>query len=580
MRFPAGGTGPPSGPPFEPAPAGARRGKSPAAGPKPRGNGSANAYVTGPGLSTRSSFAAPSSPFAGFMSPAPPPEPTPGENARPGEPGAGPCAAAISASVRDAGCGLFWLDEELRVRRANAAFARIAGRSEAALIGVPIAEIDPGWPHGPAAEAFGRLRARSSAGHATRLRRPGGDLAPVQMHVNLLTVAGFETLFGVAVDARDRQAAEDALARTQARYRSLVEDSPELVSRWVPGGALTFANRAYRAFFGLPAGAARGEARGDRPRGDRPHGGADPPAYNVYDGYDNAAHALFDRQIRTLTPRSPVARVVIPVRRRDGALRQVEWAERAFFDAGGELMEMQSVGRDVTERLEADARLAESERRHRTVLDDLAEMVNRFRPADGLITYANRAFLQAKGAPEGEIVGRMTIFDHLSTEAAATARAQLAAVTPAAPSVRALLPLPGPDGATRWEEWTNRAVFAAPDPERPGEPRPVIEFQSVGRDVTAELAYRDRCAEREQALAELAKLSPREREVLRAVARGDTNRATAERLGITERTVEKHRGAAMRKLGVRSAAELVRAAIAAEDGDRPPPPGRITLRPR
>ena len=515
------------------------------------------------------------------MSPAPLPEPTPEGNARPGEPETGPCAAAISASVRDAGCGLFWLDEELRVRRANAAFARIAGRSEAALIGVPIAEIDPGWPHGPAAEAFGRLRSRPSAGHATRLRRPDGDLTPVQMHVNLLTVAGFETLFGVAVDARDRQAAEDALARTQARYRSLVEDSPELVSRWVPGGILTFANRAYRAFFGLPAGASDEPAGPDAARGDRPHGGPDAPAYNVYDGYDEAAHALFERNVRTLTPHSPVTRVVIPVRRRDGALRQVEWAERAFFDAGGELMEMQSVGRDVTERLEADARLAESERRHRTVLDDLAEMVNRFRPADGLITYANRAFLEAKGAggEAGEIVGRMTIFDHLSPEAAATARAQLAAVTPAAPSVRTLLPLPGPDGATRWEEWTNRAVFAAPDPERPGGPRPVIEFQSVGRDVTAELAYRDRCAEREQALAELAKLSPREREVLRAVARGDTNRATAERLGITERTVEKHRGAAMRKLGVRSAAELVRAAIAAEDGDGPPPPDRLTVRP-
>ncbi|MEM9702971.1 MAG: LuxR C-terminal-related transcriptional regulator, partial [Planctomycetota bacterium] len=56
-----------------------------------------------------------------------------------------------------------------------------------------------------------------------------------------------------------------------------------------------------------------------------------------------------------------------------------------------------------------------------------------------------------------------------------------------------------------------------------------------------------------------------EREVLRVVVTGDTNKVIARKLKVTERTVEKHRGAAMRKLGVRSVAELIRAAIAAEE---------------
>ncbi|WP_062114886.1 MULTISPECIES: response regulator transcription factor [Sphingobium] len=52
-------------------------------------------------------------------------------------------------------------------------------------------------------------------------------------------------------------------------------------------------------------------------------------------------------------------------------------------------------------------------------------------------------------------------------------------------------------------------------------------------------------------------LSPREREVLAAVARGLTNRETGKLLGISHRTVEVHRARLMRKLGVQSVAHLV-----------------------
>lgn len=56
-------------------------------------------------------------------------------------------------------------------------------------------------------------------------------------------------------------------------------------------------------------------------------------------------------------------------------------------------------------------------------------------------------------------------------------------------------------------------------------------------------------------------LTPREHEVLRAVAQGDTNRRIAGRLGVSVKTIESHRSNLMQKLRVRSAAELVRVAI-------------------
>ena len=52
-------------------------------------------------------------------------------------------------------------------------------------------------------------------------------------------------------------------------------------------------------------------------------------------------------------------------------------------------------------------------------------------------------------------------------------------------------------------------------------------------------------------------LSGRERSILKLIAEGNTNRSAAEYLCISTKTVEKHRSSLMRKLGLRSAAELV-----------------------
>lgn len=60
--------------------------------------------------------------------------------------------------------------------------------------------------------------------------------------------------------------------------------------------------------------------------------------------------------------------------------------------------------------------------------------------------------------------------------------------------------------------------------------------------------------------ARLAMLTPREREVMTQVVAGRLNKQIAGEIGIVEKTVKLHRGNMMRKLGVRSVADLVRLA--------------------
>jgi FixJ family two-component response regulator len=66
------------------------------------------------------------------------------------------------------------------------------------------------------------------------------------------------------------------------------------------------------------------------------------------------------------------------------------------------------------------------------------------------------------------------------------------------------------------------------------------------------------------ALSRINGLSRREQEVLGAVAAGCSNRAIAEQLGISPRTVEIHRANMLDKIGARSTSDAIRMAIEAD----------------
>ncbi len=75
-----------------------------------------------------------------------------------------------------------------------------------------------------------------------------------------------------------------------------------------------------------------------------------------------------------------------------------------------------------------------------------------------------------------------------------------------------------------------------------------IAQNAINREQQRRLATRD---------ARLARLTPREHEVLALVVTGHTNKEIAVQLGIQLRTVEMHRQRVMRKMEVRSAVALV-----------------------
>jgi FixJ family two-component response regulator len=94
-----------------------------------------------------------------------------------------------------------------------------------------------------------------------------------------------------------------------------------------------------------------------------------------------------------------------------------------------------------------------------------------------------------------------------------------------------------------------------PKPHDPEELR-----QAIGWALQQAGAMQDSPSAAELIRQRLATLTPRERDVLQSVAHGCLNKQVASELGLALVTVKVHRASAMRKLGVKTAAELGRVA--------------------
>ncbi len=90
---------------------------------------------------------------------------------------------------------------------------------------------------------------------------------------------------------------------------------------------------------------------------------------------------------------------------------------------------------------------------------------------------------------------------------------------------------------------------------KPFKPNQLLE--SVERALTRSAEQRHRASEKNHARALLARLTPREYEVMQFIATGLLNKQVGGELGMAEKTVKTHRAHIMQKLRITSVAELM-----------------------
>jgi len=185
------------------------------------------------------------------------------------------------------------------------------------------------------------------------------------------------------------------LKKSEDDYRAVVENQTELIARFLPDGTHVFANEAYCRYFGLPWPDILGHKAWPKvPREDRER---------------------LRLHFSSLSPGNPVASIEHRIITPDGQERWLQWNDHATFGPDGNVLEYQSVGRDITEKKVVEFDLVESEKKFRDLAKLLPQVIFETGP-NGEIHYVNESAHQMFGYLPEEVGAGMNIFDVIHPE--------------------------------------------------------------------------------------------------------------------------------------------------------------------
>jgi PAS domain S-box-containing protein len=175
------------------------------------------------------------------------------------------------------------------------------------------------------------------------------------------------------------------LSESEQRYRNVIEDQTEFISRFLPDGTHVFVNEAYCRYFGLR----RDEIFGHRFRPKIP-------------AEDQERMRQF---FESLTVDHPVDNIEHRIIMPDGQVRWQRWSDRAIFDPSGKVIEYQSVGRDITGYKCTEEALLRSDARQKAMTANITDIIAII-DAEGIIRYTSGNIEKIFGWEPGELIGR------------------------------------------------------------------------------------------------------------------------------------------------------------------------------
>ena len=286
--------------------------------------------------------------------------------------------------------GTCQVDAKGRITFANPATAELTGYSLAELDGL---SLDTPFPPGEAkaisdANVALLYSGKPIVGENTLTRKDGSRIETYFSCVPILDESGEYTGFvGSILDITDRKRTEDALRESEEKYRDFFTNVFDFLYFHDLEGNFTEANLAFRKYFPFREG--------------------DVGRLNIKDMIPDSYKHLFDEYLTRIIEHG-MDEGLMRVVTKDGHERILEYRNSLVRDSAG-VMGVRGSARDITERLEAEKALKESEEKHRLILEASPDPVVLY-DMEGNVIYINPAFTRVFGWTLGELLGKRVDF--------------------------------------------------------------------------------------------------------------------------------------------------------------------------
>jgi PAS domain S-box-containing protein len=218
----------------------------------------------------------------------------------------------------------------------NESFTQLLGYGREEALGRTVAELSV-WADSAYRAYFVACLAESGqvSDFETTLQRKDGSRVACSTSARTIELQGETCVLSVIRDIGERKRAEEALRESEAHLRTLIDTIPDLVWLKDPEGTYLSCNRRFESFFGAPVCDILGKTDYDFTNADQ-------------------ADAFRQHDLAAMTAAVPTANEEEIVFAADGHHEVLETIKTPVHDSDGRLIGILGVGRDITERKQAE----------------------------------------------------------------------------------------------------------------------------------------------------------------------------------------------------------------------------------
>lgn len=244
------------------------------------------------------------------------------------------------------------------VHKANRAFCTMFGYSHDEIMGRNLDTLvgcDPDIITEASSFTGKALMGEEFSFESVRQRKDGSRFNVLAFGFPIFSGDNVVAIYGMYRDISDRVVAQEALRQSEERYRAIIQQQRELIVRYSPDWIINFANEAYCKYYGTTAEKVVGTSM----------------TVHIPRKYREKAI----QHLRNLSLENPTDIVEEETVLPSGEVRWQQWVDTALTDQRGNIVEFQSVGRDITDRKVMEESLRLSGEKLERALNDTVKVL-------------------------------------------------------------------------------------------------------------------------------------------------------------------------------------------------------------